>query len=134
MPISAACVSTLLWAWASPTGLFQRRPDIFFIGIGCVLGNVNIRLMTANLSKQKFSCYPYMLILLALCCLISVMGGYGSDYYRDGPSEDLCLMWFFNNAVWNLFQVVSNITSELCRSMDIAIFVLHPKETSKKKK
>ena len=128
MPISSACVSTMLWAWGSPTGIFHRRPDIFFVSIGCVLGNVNIRLMTANLSKQKFSSYPYMLILLALCCLISVTGGYGSDYYRDGPSEDLCLMWFFFNAVWNLYQIVANVTSELCRSMNIAIFVLDSRE------
>jgi len=133
MPIGSACVATVLWASCSPTELFQRRPGIVFLGVGSVLGNVNIRLMTSNLSKQKFSCYPYMLILLSLCCVISVMGGYGSNYYRDGPSEDLCLLWFFFNAVWNLWQVVGNITTELCRSMGASVFVLDPKEQKKLK-
>ena len=52
------------------------------MGIGVVLGNVNIRLMTANLSKQKFSCYPYMLLLLCLSTFISICGGYGYEYDR----------------------------------------------------
>jgi len=126
MPIISTCLCTVLWAHSSPTELFRRRPHFFFCSIGCVLGNVNIRLMTANLSKQTFNCYPYMLLLLALSTLISISGGYGHDYDRHGPNEDICLMWFFINAVKNLQKLTTSIIRELCQAMDASL--LHAKK------
>jgi len=135
LPIASAVTATILWASNSPTELFKRRPHIFFMGIGVVLGNVNIRLMTANLSKQKFSCYPYMLLLLCLSTFISICGGYGYEYDREDPvktpSEDICLLWFFINSLSNGHRLVSNITSELCRATKSSLVILDPKHNSK---
>jgi len=123
LPVLSACSCTVVWANNSPTQLFQRHPHWFFLGIGLVLGNLCVRLVTSNMSKQRFSIYPYMITLLLLCTVLSVTGCYGDDKEKN-KEEEICLAWFFAMGLWNFYNLNKNVCLELSRALDLGIFVL----------
>merc|ERR1712166_629102 len=123
VPAAVSCVCTVWWAQKSPTALFDRHPHWFFLGIGLVLGNLCVRLVTSNMSKQRFSIYPYMVTLLLLCTILSVTGCYGTDQDKN-KEEEICLAWFFAMGAWNFYNLTKNICLELSQALDLGIFCL----------
>merc|ERR1712166_424765 len=131
---AAAARIPLLWlhhclATNSPTQLYARHPHWLFLGIGLVLGNLCVRLVTSNMSKQRFSIYPYMVTLLLLCTILSVTGCYGTDQDKN-KEEEICLAWFFAMGVWNFYNLTKNVCFELSSALDLGIFVLKKTRTN----
>jgi len=129
LPAFLCCGCTIVWATNSPTQLYARHPHWLFLGIGLVLGNLCVRLVTSNMSKQRFSIYPYMVTLLLLCTILSVTGCYGTDQDKN-KEEEICLAWFFAMGVWNFYNLTKNVCFELSSALDLGIFVLKKTRTN----
>merc|ERR1711865_723986 len=129
LPAFLSCGCTIVWATHSPTQLYERHPHWLFLGIGLVLGNLCVRLVTSNMSKQRFSIYPYMVTLLLLCTILSVTGCYGTDQDKN-KEEEICLAWFFAMGVWNFYNLTKNVCFELSSALDLGIFVLKKTRTN----
>ena len=87
-------------------------------------------LVTSNMSKQRFSIYPYMVTLLLLCTILSVTGCvcatarscsvcccscYGTDQDKN-KEEEICLAWFFAMGSHTLTQSLeAYLTSAVLR-------------------